>query len=140
MKKIAVLILSIFSASLFAQAKARVHVTYTNSYCGGARPTPEIEQEVKVPLEFTKATLLLVGKRKKKVKTDGSARFTASLKPGKYQVRLTKARPAPHATNYDPSCKKMLTMSYGELIVTKGVHEYELNLHFPCNPCGPPRE
>lgn len=121
------------------QTKTRVHVTFTNSYCGGARPTPEIEQESKTPIDLSKTSLLLAGKSQVKVKTDSAGWFTAPLKPGTYQVRMTKVKPAGYVTNYDPACKKMLKATYAELIVTKGVYQYELNLHFRCNPCELPR-
>jgi hypothetical protein len=140
MKKMLAYLFCLASMAGLAQLKARVHVTYTNSYCGGARPTPEIEQQARTPLEFTNVALLLAGKTKVKVKTDSTASFVAALRPGKYKVRLAKANTGSHTTNFDGSCTRMAKASFGELIVTKGVYEYELNLHFPCNPCLPPRE
>lgn len=125
---------------LYSQAgKVKVHVTYTNSYCGGARPTPEIEQKTKTPRTLHDVHLILTGKKHCKTATDSAGYFSLPLKPGKYKVQLSYHKNDAHETNYNPSCKKMLNMSFGELIITQGVYEYELNLHFPCDPCSPPR-
>lgn len=119
--------------------KVKVHVTYTNSYCGGARPTPEIEQKLQVPQNFHDVHIVLNGKMHCKAKTDSLGYFSLPLKPGKYKIYLTKFKNEAHFTTYDPACKQMLQMSYGEFTVDKGVFDYEVNLHFPCNPCEPAR-
>lgn len=138
-KRVFVYLFCLCGALMLAQTKSRVHVTYTNSYCGGARPTPEIEQEAITPRDFHDVHMVFEGRTRVKVKTDSAGNFTASLKPGKYKVRLTKLKNEAHYTNYDPACSKMLKAVYGELIVTKGVYDYLLNLHFPCNPCQLPK-
>lgn len=123
--------------TLLAQHKARikVHVTYTNSYCGGARPTPEIEEKYKTPRDLSEYHLVLAGKRTHKVKTDSTGNFTATLPRDTYKIHLTRKKES-LVTNYDPSCEKMLKASYGELIVSDE-KEYTINLHFPCNLCQP---
>jgi len=134
-KFLAYLLLILTPYTFFAQKKVKVHVTYTNSYCGGARPTPEIEEELRTPRNLHDVHLVLKGKKHCKAATDSSGSFALPLKPGKYKVYLSYHKNDAHDTTYDPSCKKMKEMSFGELVVEKGKSDYEINLHFPCNPC-----
>jgi len=123
------------SFSIFAQQKVKIHITFTNQYCGGARPTPEIEAGYNTPKDFHDVHVILKGKMHFKIKTDSLGHFSAALKSGKYQIYLTKLKNEAHFTNYNPACKQMLQASYGELLIEKDITEYEINLHFPCNPC-----
>src|ERR1035437_9812010 len=135
MKKKLTCLLIVFSFSLLAQQKVKIHVTFTNQYCGGARPNPEIETKYNTPKDFHDVHVILNGKMHCKVKTDSLGYFSASLKSGKYQIYLTKLKNEAHFTNYNPACKQMLQVRYGELFIEKGKTEYEINLHFPCNTC-----
>jgi hypothetical protein len=139
MKKIFTYFFLIFSFAIAAQTKVKVHVTYTSNYCGGARPTPEMEEIAKTPKNFHDVHIILNGKIHCKTKTDSLGYFTLPLKPGKYKIYLTKFKNEAHYTGYDPSCPQMLKASYSDLIIEKGNTEYEINLHFGCNPCGPPK-
>ncbi len=130
----------LFTQYSFAQTKVKVHVTFTNSYCGGARPTPEMEEAIRKEKDFHDVHIILKGKMHCKVKTDSLGRFGATLKSGKYQIHLTKFKNEAHFTNYNPGCVKMLKASYGDLLIEKGKTEYKINLHFPCNPCEPPKQ
>ncbi len=129
------LILTPYTAS--SQTKVKVHVTYTNSYCNGARPTPEMEEEFKKQKNFHDVHIILKGKIHCKTKTDSLGYFTLPLKAGKYKIYLTQHKNEAHFTTYNPSCDQMLKAKYGDLIIEKGNNEYEINLHFPCNPCEP---
>ncbi|MGZ3942477.1 MAG: hypothetical protein ACXVOH_10515, partial [Bacteroidia bacterium] len=126
------------SYTCFAQ-KVTVHLTYTNSYCGGARPSPEMEAKQNIPKNFHDVHIILNGKKHCKAKTDSLGYFSLPLKPGTYKIYLTKLKNEAHYTTYDPSCPQMLKASYGELVVEKGKKTAEANLHIPCNPCEPPR-
>ena len=70
--------ISFFLASFtsFAQQKVNVHVTYTNSYCGGAKPTPEILEECNTFKDLKNFHILLGAKKQVKVKTDSTGSFT----------------------------------------------------------------
>ena len=138
-KRLLYLLLILTPYTFFAQTKIKVHVTYTNNYCGGARPTPEMEELARTPKNFHDVHIILNGKIHCKAKTDSDGYFSLPLKPGTYKIYLTKIKNEAHFTTYDPSCKKMLKMSYGELILEKGKTEVEVNLHFPCNPCELPK-
>jgi len=134
-KSIASFLLILAPYTFLAQNKVKVHVTYTNSYCGGARPTPEIELAAKTPRNLHDVHLVIKGKKHFKIVTDSTGSFKLPLKPGKYKVFMSYHKNDAHETNYDPSCKKMMQMPFGELEVIKGVLAYETNLHFPCSPC-----
>ncbi len=133
------LLLILIAYTAAAQKKVKVHVTFTNQYCGGARPTPEIEKEVNTPHNLHDVHLIIKGKKHCKAATDSLGNFSLPLKPGKYKFYLSYHKNDAHEANYDPTCKKMKDMSFGELTVEKGKMEYETNLHFPCNPCELPK-
>ena len=140
MKKLFTLALLILAPYTFlAQKKVRVHLTYTNSYCGGARPTPEIEEDIKTKRNLHDVHLVLKGKKHCKAFTDSTGAFTLPLKPGKYKIYKSYHKNEAHYTNYNPGCQKMREMSFGEVIIEKGKTDYEVNLHFPCDPCALPK-
>jgi hypothetical protein len=139
MKNYIFLILILFSYTTFSQTKVKVHLSYTNSYCGGIKPSAETEAQLQKPRNFHDVHVILNGKMHCKAKTDSLGNFSLPLKPGSYKIYLTKHKNEAHFTAYDPSCEKMLKMSYAELIIEKGKTAAEANLHFPCNPCEPPR-
>ena len=120
---------------LFSQQKVKVFVTYTNSYCGGARPTEEILAKYNTPRKLAKFKIKLVGQKTEIVTTDSIGYFIKKLKLGKYSIFLTEEKSTNTATNYDPGCSKMLSLMYGELQIQKKKTNYVVNLYFPCNPC-----
>ena len=123
------------SLIIFGQQKVNVSVNYTNSYCGGARPTSEITQKYNTPHQLTNFKMTLVGQKNIAVTTDTEGSFSYPLKPGKYVIYLTREVNKNLVVNYDPSCEKMLRSTYGELTIKKHKYDYLVNLHFPCNPC-----
>lgn len=151
MKKFLTYFFLVINLSFFAQQKVKIHITFTNSYCGGARPTPEIEAASNTPKNLSSFNLILAPKKSfkanadsvviaiktdsKKIKTDSTGAFSISLKPGKYALYLTKKKNENISTNYFPGCAKMLVTEYAEILIEKGKTNYQLNLHFPCNPC-----
>jgi hypothetical protein len=142
MKKLSLYLLLTFTPYTFlaqGKGKIKVHVTFTNSYCGGARPTPEIEQATRTPRNLHDVHLIMKGKKHAKIVTDSLGNFFLPLKPGKYKFYMSYHKNDAHETNYEPTCKKMMALHFGELTVVKGTFDYELNLHFPCDPCGLPR-
>jgi hypothetical protein len=137
MKFFATLAFTFLQLIIFGQQPVKVFVSYTNSYCGGARPTDEILNKYNTPKKFTNFKIKLVGKKTSVVVTDTAGCFTHKLKPGKYIVFLTDENNKNLFTNYDPFCVKMLQAPYADLLIQKGKINYQLNLHFPCNPCQP---
>lgn len=121
----------------FAQQPVRIHFSYTNSYCGGARPTDEIINKYKTPNKLSNFKIKLLNKKPITFTTDSLGRIIAKLRPGKYRIFLTEENNKKLFTNYDPTCVKMLKPPYGELLIEPGKNNYKINLHFPCNPCQP---
>jgi hypothetical protein len=118
-------------------------VTYTNRYCGGARPGEEILAEYATPKNFVSTTIYL--KRKKggkviyKIVTDKDGKFKKCIKPGKYFLYMSIYYNKKLPLNFNPKCTMSWT-SYGEVeILDHAKKLYLLNLHFDCDPCSPPR-
>jgi hypothetical protein len=136
MKALIVSVFIFLQITVFAQ-HVKVFVSYTNSYCGGARPTNEILAKYNTPAKLSNFKIKLAGKKTSVVVTDTAGCFTHKLKPGKYFIYLTEETNKNLYTNYNPSCAKMLKAQYGELIIERGKSRYEISLYFPCNPCEP---
>lgn len=139
MRKLIPYLFVISSFTLFAQQKVKIHVTFTNQYCGGAAPTDEILESYNKPQNLSDFIILIEGKKHFKVKTDSTGTVKVALKAGIYKVYLTKKTNEKLYTNYNPGCEKMLHNPYGKLQIESVKKEYELNLHFSCNPCELPK-
>lgn len=135
MKFFLITIFTFIQFCMFSQQKVKVFVSYTNCYCGGARPTEEILAKYNTPRKLAKFKIKLVGQKTELVTTDTAGYFIKKLKPGKYSIFLTEEKNKNISINYEPSCSKMLTMNYGELNIQKKTSNYVVNLYFPCNPC-----
>lgn len=125
------------SSAVFSQLNVQVFVSYTNSYCGGARPTEQILTKYNTPAKLANFKIKLAGKKSYLLTTDSAGFFTHKIKPGKYSVYLTEEKNQNLFINYDPSCPKMLKTAFAELIIEKAKKQYSVNLYFPCNPCVP---
>ena len=112
-------------------------MTFTNSYCGGAAPTPEILDRYEKPQNLSEFYVLLEGKKHFKVKTDSTGSFTMALNTGIYKIYLTPKTNPKLYTNYNPACDKMLHTPYAKVVIEKNKKNYKINLHFPCNLCEP---
>ena len=126
-----------FTFAMFAQQQVKIFVSYTNSYCGGARPTDEIINKYKASNKLSNFKIKLLNKKPITFTTDSLGRIITKLRPGKYHIFLTEENNKKLFTNYDPTCVKMLKPPYGELLIEPGKNNYKINLHFPCNPCQP---
>ena len=119
-------------------------LTYTNRYCGGARPSDEMLAEYATPRNFTNSTIYL--KRKKggkviyKIVADKDGKFKKCIKPGKYFLYMSKYYDKKNLSlNFNPKCAMAWT-SYGEVeILDHAKKLYLLNMDFGCDPCSPPR-
>ena len=118
-------------------------LTYTNRYCGGARPSDEMLAEYATPQNLTSTTIYL--KRKKggkiiyKIVADKDGKFKKCIKPGKYFLYMSKYYDKNLALNFNPKCK-MAWHSYGEVeILNRAKKLYLIDMHFDCDPCSPPR-
>lgn len=98
----------------FSQKKnVTLKITYTEPYCGGARPTKEIEAESKKPKPYAKKTIVILSNAGKadSVKTNSSGTLKLKLKPGTYKLfeawRYYKASPnGMPLADFDAECLK----------------------------------
>lgn len=83
------IILFALPLSLTAQkVRVEIPVTYTRPYCGGARPTEEIEKEAATPKPLIGATFIWLSATGKadSVRTDANGKLRLKLKKGNYKI------------------------------------------------------
>jgi len=115
---------------------------YRLSYCGGARPTPEMEAEFRkeYPLINQKIRLVQAQKPDKilEITTDGKGVFAAGLAPGVWNYYLIPTPGSKVPPN--PNCNTYFSRSYGSVTVKAGdASSLKLLYSIPCDPCSPPR-
>lgn len=113
-KGILVLIVLLTCFISLAQKKpVEVDVVYTQSYCGGARPTDEMLAEIQKPKPYANKKMYVISEKGKKsvVKTTSAGNFKIKLAQGNYKLmevwRVKKQSPngAPLG-NFDKECLK----------------------------------
>lgn len=98
----------------FAQKKAVViTMTYREPYCGGARPSPEMEEAAQKARPYARKKMILVASNGKasSIKTDVNGILKLKLQPGVYRVfeswryahKTPKGMPL---NNFDAECLK----------------------------------
>lgn len=113
---------------------------YRNSYCGGARPTAEVEAKYRTEYPLKSQNIRFVNDANAslvvEVKTDASGNFAAALSYGSwtYYLRPTAGSSIPP----NPNCEKYFTEAYGQIEVGAGTTTgHHLLYSFRCNPCDP---
>jgi hypothetical protein len=140
--------LFIFSAAVIsAQDKIQlsIEVTYTNKYCGGAKPTDEVKAQYAKSYPFKNSVLRLenenAGAKSKPIfiKTNAEGVSKTQLAAGTYNVFVTAKNDKKLKLNLSTSCKKMMAKSYGQITVNKQNLQqiYKIAVQFACNPCEP---
>ena len=96
-----------------AQKKVMTDVKYFQPYCGGARPTPEMELDAQTAKPYASKMIYFVSTKGKvdSAKTNEIGVFYTKLKPGVYKCyeawRFKKQTPDQSATDrYDMECLK----------------------------------
>ena len=120
----------------------RVHVSYVESYCGGAYPSEEILKEYEKQSPLANTHLILKNKKGKRitVKTNAKGVFEETLADGRYSVFMTKNVSPSSPVSFDPSCDVWLKSEFAQFTVKANeVLEREIILYFSCKPCLPPR-
>lgn len=120
----------------------QVHVSYVESYCGGAYPSEEILKEYEKQSPLANTHLVLKNKKGKRfpVKTNAKGVFQETLADGRYSVFMTKNVNPESAIPFDPNCDVWLKSEFAQFTVKANkVLEREIVLYFSCNPCLPPR-
>lgn len=121
-------------ASCKAQTPLNFTVTYTQPYCGGAKPTPEIIEESSQPKPYANFKLFFVSKKGKidSAETDDKGILKITLKNGTYKVmegwRLKKGTPnGQPLSDYKLECLKtqwgkelqLISLVKGKVVTTK---------------------
>lgn len=110
---------------------------YKNKYCGGMRPTPEVEnqynKEYVVPsckLKFINNNTVVYAT------TDANGNFNAPLTAGTWNYTLVSTQGS--GLPIDMSCEKYFDHSYGSVEISdKKNNPIRLLFAFPCDPCDP---
>lgn len=96
-----------------AQKKVMLEVKYFQPYCGGARPTPEIEKDAQTPKAYASQMIYFVSQKGTvdSVKTNEVGIFYKQFKPGVYKCyeswRFKKQTPdLSSADRFDKDCLK----------------------------------
>lgn len=98
---------------LFAckQNKQTVSLTYFQPYCGGARPTEEMEKDAATPKPYTSKKIILVSENGKvsNCETDDKGNLNLKLKDGVYKLyepwKFNKTAPdGSDLKKFDPNC------------------------------------
>lgn len=118
--------------------KTSFRVLYTSSYCGGARPSEEMQAE------YATAKLLSVSWIKFRnhfsgkeyiLQTNANGVAEAEMEEGKYDVFLTKDINPKLGTGFDPKCKLWTDQLLLTVKVTSSGKMQDVAIHFICNPC-----
>lgn len=115
---------------------------YKLRYCGGARPTPEIEEQFRkeYPLASQKVKFVNVYDESDYVitATDANGRFTVGLHEGVYDYYIVFTPGSSLPPN--PDCQKYFDNAYGKIWIEAGNWSgFKLLYTFPCDPCSPPK-
>ncbi len=141
-----ILLLFIFLSTFsFSQTEKTSSVTitvyYTLSYCGGARPNPEILEKLNTPRPLANCFIKLVPITKEKkakticVKTNDKGEIIIKLQNYKYQVFIGKNKKNNATLPFNKKCDNL-----SETVLTEfdaKTKPAEIQLKFPCDPCDP---
>ena len=102
-------------------------ITFLQPYCGGARPSPEMQADAQKAKPYSNKTLVVVSAKGKvdSAKTNAEETFKINLKPGTYKLfeawRYYKKAAAGLAVNdFDKECiKTEWKKEIKEIVVTK---------------------
>lgn len=120
------ILLLVFSAC--AQKKTfSTKVTCIQPYCGGARPTAEMEANAREPKPYASRTIIIVseGGKADSAKTDAEGKLTKKLAPGKYKLyeswRYYKRTPnGEELSHFDKAClEEEWKKEYKKVNITK---------------------
>jgi hypothetical protein len=105
------LFLLVFAASSCAQKLATVKISCIQPYCGGAKPTPQMEEDAQKLKPYSNKTVILVSEAGKidSAKTNSEGVIKSKLAPGKYKLyeawRYYKGTPNGDAmSSFDQAC------------------------------------
>ena len=114
LKRISLVFFLFLNILCFSQKKkVSVKITQMEPYCGGARPTKEIQEQAQTPKPYNNKTIIVISESGKvdSAKTNSLGILKLKLKPGKYKLfeawRYNKRIPAGFSVkDADLSCLK----------------------------------
>lgn len=119
-------------------------LTFNQSYCGGARPSEEMLAQYDSIRPLPNTTVYLArtkgGKFIYKISSDEKGKFKKKMRAGKYLVYLSRNYSKEALPYFNPKCTKWMKSVFAEVeVINGGKKLYNINLHFGCDPCSPPR-
>jgi hypothetical protein len=131
-----------FTLSISAQTKTKnirtVKISYTRTYCGGAKPSPEIMFNLNQPKKLANCVIKLVDSTNIKakpliLKTNDSGEVTLNLPNGKYLLYIGSNAKNKATLPFNKKCKKLQNQ------LLKTIHADEekevAEIRIPCDPC-----
>jgi hypothetical protein len=119
--------------------KLKITFTYTRSYCGGAKPSEEILQQLNTPKILANCRLMLIHEHNMAFKgpvvtTNANGEALVQLtKKGTYSVYLVSNKKNKAELPFNKSCKALLKINLGTF-VNAGV-DTTCSIRIPCDPC-----
>ena len=125
----------------------RYQVTQTQPYCGGARPTPDMEKDAHLAKPYMRKTLIYISSKGKvdSVKTDDNGFFSINVKKGTYKFYepwkyYKKSQDGSPIDHFDKKCleaewkKEDILMKAGKKTetVTNNISEGKCQWQYPC--------
>ncbi len=113
---------------------------YNTTYCGGAKPTPQIISQHEKLREIKNSTIRFKKENDTQfieVITDAKGNFKIDLEPGTWEYYIAedfKKNQDEAIMNLPDKCDKFYNISYGEF-TTKTNITINLMFHLKCNPC-----
>jgi len=121
-----------------------IKVVFTNSYCGGVRPSEVTLEEYKKEFPLVNSTILFhdTNDKSKYIEaiTDSSGLAIAPLKAGVYNYFMTAKYSKTMGCAFNSTCAIWLKRSFGQVTIVKNETDgYKIAYNFGCNPCEPKR-
>lgn len=118
---------SVLSASCQSKKSLTLKIEYLQPYCGGARPTPEMEKDAQTPKPFANKMIIFVSSTGKidSAKTDAKGTLKKKLSIGTYKLYETwkHYRSTPDGSSKDRFDKECLsqewTKEFANITITK---------------------
>lgn len=119
------------------QHSATLTILVTESYCGGARPTDALEQELATPHPYANKTLYLINSKgeAKDIKTNSSGQLVLTDESGSFKF-FTAEKYLAEIGSHDPEgCKNWKAKPDYQYVLKTDVSASIIEFHISCNRC-----
>lgn len=115
-------------------------ITYTRTYCGGARPSDEILQNYATPKPYKNSKFRIYDENTKIehfFSTDQNGNYSLNIEPGCYKIYPTKTKEQQNIGGYFCDCDLWLNTMLSEITVKNKPDTASINveIHLQCDPC-----